>query len=77
MDTADRRRNAGSLRLLMYLHYLLFSFYSLYRLRSKVKNHSLVVASYDIVRNDGDFFRLVYSEKQLFVGALFHTVFIN
>lgn len=35
-------------------------FYSLCRLRNKVKNHSLVVASYDIVRNDGDFFRLVY-----------------
>ncbi|CAH3196884.1 unnamed protein product [Porites evermanni] len=29
------------------------------RLVSRVKNHSLVVASYDIVRNDGDFFRLV------------------
>ena len=34
-------------------------FHSLCRLRNKVKNHSLVVASYDIVRNDGDFFRLV------------------
>lgn len=30
------------------------------RLRNKVKNHSLVVASYDIVRNDGDFFRSVH-----------------
>lgn len=34
-------------------------FLSLKRLRSKVKPQSLVVASYDIVRNDGDFFRLV------------------
>ncbi|CAH3137716.1 unnamed protein product [Pocillopora meandrina] len=30
------------------------------RLRNKVKNHSLVVASYDIVRNDGEFFRSVH-----------------
>ncbi|XP_068672856.1 TATA-binding protein-associated factor 172-like [Montipora foliosa] len=30
------------------------------RLRNKVKNHSLVVASYDIVRNDGDFFRSLH-----------------
>ena len=34
-----------------------FFFFSLLRLRNKVKNHSLVVASYDIVRNDGEFFR--------------------
>lgn len=38
---------------------ILVLFCSLCRLRNKVKNHSLVVASYDIVRNDGDFFRLV------------------
>ena len=38
---------------------MLISLRSLARLRNKVKNHSLVVASYDIVRNDGDFFRLV------------------
>ena len=36
---------------------LIFFFCFQYRLRNKVKNHSLVVASYDIVRNDGDFFR--------------------
>ncbi|XP_031555940.1 TATA-binding protein-associated factor 172-like [Actinia tenebrosa] len=29
------------------------------RLRSKVKNHNLVVASYDIVRNDSDFFKSI------------------
>ncbi len=28
-----------------------------FRLRQKVKKHNLVVASYDIVRNDSDFFK--------------------
>ncbi|XP_048575409.1 TATA-binding protein-associated factor 172 isoform X2 [Nematostella vectensis] len=30
------------------------------RLRNKVKNHNLIVASYDIVRNDGDFFKSIH-----------------
>ena len=30
-----------------------------FRLRQKVKKHNLVVASYDIVRNDSDFFKYV------------------
>ncbi|KAK3705187.1 hypothetical protein QZH41_013983, partial [Actinostola sp. cb2023] len=29
------------------------------RLRGKVKNHNLILASYDIVRNDGDFFKSI------------------
>ena len=36
------------------------------RLRTKVKTHSLVVASYDIVRNDGEFFRCVSFLVNLF-----------
>ena len=32
-----------------------------FRLQKKVKKHNLIVASYDVVRNDIDFFRYVTS----------------
>lgn len=43
----------------------------LFRLQHQVKKHNLVVASYDVVRNDIDFFRWVLLQRFFFFLCLF------
>ena len=38
---------------------LMFMYVVFFRLQTLVPNHNLVIASYDIVRNDIDFFRYI------------------
>lgn len=46
-----------------------------FRLQHQVRKHNLVVASYDVVRNDIDFFRCVFSKTSISAGVFFVVVF--
>ena len=42
---------------LQFVYFILFHFLVFNRLQKQVPNHNLVIVSYDVIRNDIDFFR--------------------